>query len=117
MVARPDEKWGETPMAFVVLKDGVAWEPGLEAQLIGPREGEGPPVARAFPVQSHESSDWYVADRPLWLLRCLSCLCGGLLGGPVSVRFGSAPGRALPRPPRALQGPAACHARTSGGPR
>jgi fatty-acyl-CoA synthase len=34
VVARPDEKWGETPMAFVVLKAGVVWEAPLEAELI-----------------------------------------------------------------------------------
>jgi acyl-coenzyme A synthetase/AMP-(fatty) acid ligase len=37
VVAWPEEKWGGTPMAFVVLKDGVVWESGLEAHLIDPR--------------------------------------------------------------------------------
>ena len=31
VVARPDEKWGETPCAFVMLKDGAET---TEAQLI-----------------------------------------------------------------------------------
>ena len=26
VVARPDDKWGETPCAFVVLKEGCVWE-------------------------------------------------------------------------------------------
>ena len=28
VVARPDEKWGETPCAFVVLKEGLSWGEG-----------------------------------------------------------------------------------------
>jgi fatty-acyl-CoA synthase len=36
IVGLPDEKWGETPHAFVVLRDGESAEaaPGLEAELI-----------------------------------------------------------------------------------
>ena len=26
VVAKPDDKWGETPCAFVVLKDGCEWD-------------------------------------------------------------------------------------------
>ncbi|MCE1237457.1 MAG: acyl-CoA synthetase, partial [Hyphomicrobiales bacterium] len=32
VVARPDEKWGETPCAFIMLKDGVET---TEADLVG----------------------------------------------------------------------------------
>merc|ERR1719331_40343 len=36
VVARPSEKWGETPCAFVVLKEGIAWGTGEanEASII-----------------------------------------------------------------------------------
>ena len=36
VVARPHEKWGETPCAFVVLKDGETWGKGeaTEASVI-----------------------------------------------------------------------------------
>jgi len=41
VVARPDPKWGETPMAFVVLKEGRAWTPCTEQSIIDFCRGEG----------------------------------------------------------------------------
>ena len=34
VVARPDEKWGEVPCAFVVLKEGERWGDGVDEAAI-----------------------------------------------------------------------------------
>jgi fatty-acyl-CoA synthase len=34
VVARPDDNWGEVPMAFVTLKENLIWHEGFETELI-----------------------------------------------------------------------------------